>query len=31
MGGGGKLHFSPTLVAVWFVNVIKEAGMNFWG
>ena len=27
--GGDKLHFSPTLVAVWFVNVIKETGMKF--
>ena len=28
MGGGGNLHFSPTLVAAWFVNVIKETGME---
>ena len=23
-GGGVRLHFSPTIVAAWFVNVIKE-------
>ena len=27
--GGGKLYFSPTLVAAWFVDVIKETGMKF--
>ena len=28
-GGGGKLHFSPTHVTAWFLNVIKETGIIF--